>query len=343
MASALFVCLLLLPMTRIKTIDAEVAGEAVRLIVEGAPSVPGRTMAEKRNWLRKHGDGVRRLLMLEPRGHAGMHGAMLTEPVSPASHAGVLSMHAQGFPIVSGESIIAAATIALEHRLIEGVDGELLIDTPAGLFRARPTLRATGMSAEARSAKADASASCVSVTVTGVPSFVHSAGLRLAIGTRTFAVDIAFGGEFYAIADSEAIGIPIEMANAAALIRMGREIKDAVDSTVQVQHPIDGTLKGIHGTIFTAAPRAASRPAKRHGTRRGSAAPVTRSHGHRRADGGTRRDGRAARGTPHSSTRGCSGRRFRKCVSRGQTGDFDSVVPVIEGSASITGFHEFVS
>ena len=125
-------------MTRIKTIDAEVAGEAVRLIVEGAPSVPGRTMAQKQNWLRKHGDGVRRLLMLEPRGHSGMHGAMLTEPVSPASHAGVLSMHAQGFPIVSGESIIAAATIALEHGLIEGVDGELLIDTPAGLFRARP-------------------------------------------------------------------------------------------------------------------------------------------------------------------------------------------------------------
>ena len=94
-----------------------------------------------------------------------------------------------------------------------------------------------------------------SVVVTGVPSFVHSAGLRIAIGTRTLAVDIAFGGEFYAIADSEAIGIPIEMANAAALIRMGRQIKDAVDSAVQVRHPIDGTLKGIQGTIFTAAPR----------------------------------------------------------------------------------------
>jgi len=59
-------------MTRIKTIDAEVAGEAVRLVVSGGPSVPGRTMAEKRNWLRKHGDELRRLLMLEPRGHAGM-------------------------------------------------------------------------------------------------------------------------------------------------------------------------------------------------------------------------------------------------------------------------------
>jgi proline racemase len=187
------------------------------------------------------------------------------------------------------------------------VDGELLIDTPAGLFRARPTHRATDMSAVARIAKADASASCVtSVTVTGVPSFVHSAGLRLAIGTRTLAVDIAFGGEFYAIADSEAIGIPIEMANAAALIRMGREIQDAVDSAVQVRHPIDSTLRGIQGTIFTAASPYWSRLAKRHGTGGGGASPIARSHGQRRADGDTLRDGRAARGTrihPRGRTR----------------------------------------
>ena len=122
-------------MIRVKTIDAEVAGEAVRLIVGGGPSVPGRTMAEKLKWLRRHGDAIRRLLMLEPRGHAGMHGAMLTEPVSPQAHAGLLSMHAAGFPLVSGEGIIAAVTIALEHKLIEGVDDDVIIETPVGLFR----------------------------------------------------------------------------------------------------------------------------------------------------------------------------------------------------------------
>ena len=248
MASALFV----LPMIRIKTIDAEVAGEAVRLIVSGGPTVPGRTMTEKLNWLRRKGGELRRLLMLEPRGHAGMHGAMLTEPTSPKAHAGVLSMHAAGFPLVSGESIIGAVTIALENKLIEGVDDEVLIDTPAGLFRARPRLGATGLSAEAQSAKAGR---VTSVAVTGVPSFVHSAGLPLRIGTRNITVDIAFGGQFYAIADSEAIGISIDMANAAALVRMGREIKDAIESSVHVQHPIDARLKDIHGTIFTGASR----------------------------------------------------------------------------------------
>ena len=212
MASALFV----LPMIRIKTIDAEVAGEAVRLIVSGGPTVPGRTMTEKLNWLRRKGGELRRLLMLEPRGHAGMHGAMLTEPTSPKAHAGVLSMHAAGFPLVSGESIIGAVTIALENKLIDGVDDEVLIDTPAGLFRTpRPRLDAR----------------VTSVAVTGVPSFVHTAGLPLRIGTRSITVDIAFGGQFYAIADSEAIGVSIDMANAAALVRMGREIKDAIEST----------------------------------------------------------------------------------------------------------------
>ncbi len=91
-----------------------------------------------------------------------------------------------------------------------------------------------------------------------MPSFVHSAGVSVRIGTRNVTVDIAFGGEFYAIADSEAIGIPIDMAQAAALTHMGREIKDAVASTVHVQHPLDGKLRDIHGTIFTGAPRAAA-------------------------------------------------------------------------------------
>jgi trans-L-3-hydroxyproline dehydratase len=328
-------------MKRIRTIDAEVAGEAVRLIVGGGPSVPGRTMAEKRNWLRTHGDALRRLLMLEPRGHAGMHGALLTEPVSPDSHAGLLSMHAEGFPVVSGESIIAAVTIALEHKLIEGAAGEVRIDTPAGVFRARPRLGATGLSAEARSAKADARVT--SVAVTGVPSFVYSAGLQLGIGARKVTVDLAFGGQFYAIADSEAIGVPIEMANAAALVRMGREIKGAVESTVHVEHPVDGRLKDIQGTIFTGAPRSGAdlRSAtvldgevlRRSPGATGTAALMAvldamglLVEGHRFAHEGVLGT------TLHGSAAG-----------RSQSGTFPAIVPVIEGSASITGFHEFVS
>ena len=309
-------------MTRIKTIDAEVAGEAVRLIVGGGPSVPGRTMAEKRKWLRRHGGELRRLLMLEPRGHAGMHGAMLTEPTSAKAHAGLLSMHAAGFPQVSGESIVGAVTIALEHKLIEGVEDEVIIDTPVGLFRARPRMGARGAMG--------ATGAVSSVAVTGVPSFVESAGLVLKIGTRQITVDVAFGGEFYAIADSEATGIPIDIANADALVRMGRQITDAMKSD-------------IHGTIFTGAS---------HTMADLRSATVLDGEILRRSPGMT---GTAAlmsvldamgvltddRGFTHEGVLGTT--LHGSVVSRHQMGERQAVVPVIEGSASITGFHEFVS
>ena len=295
-----------------KTIDAEVAGETVRLIVEGGPSVPGRTMADKLTWARKHADGLRRMLMLEPRGHAGMHGAILTEPASSTSHAGLLSMHAAGFPPVSGEGVIGALTIALEHRLIEGVGDEVLIDTPMGLFRARPQQGTTG-----------------AIELTGVPAFVHTAGFPIRIGARTVTVDIAFGGELYAIADSEAVGVPIDLANAAELIRVAREIQDAAKPTI------------VHGTIFTGAARSADL----------RSATVLDGGVLRRSPGVT---GTAALmavlsamgllGEGHRFTHeGVMGTTMYGTVAGRSHEDAAVIVPVIDAAASITGFHEFVN
>ena len=302
-------------MQRIKTIDAQVAGEPVRLIVNGAPLVPGRTMMEKLASLRKHGGEMRKLLMLEPRGHAGMHGAMLTEPASRDAHAGLLSMHAAGFPQVSGEGIIAAVTIALENGLIEGAPSEVIIDTPSGVFRATPQRSGDRVTA---------------VALAGVPSFVHSAGVPLRIGSRHITVDIAFGGEFYAIADSEAIGIPIDIANASALIRMGREITDAVDQDIQ-------------GTIFTGSPRAAAdlRSAtvidgevlRRSPGVTGTAALMAVLNAMGLLTGGHRFTHEGILGSTLSGT----------ITGQQQIGEVDAIIPAIEGSASITGFHEFVN
>ena len=126
-------------MIRLKTIDAHAAGEPLRLIVEGFPSPQGRTMLDKREWVRKRADHVRRALMLEPRGHADMYGAVFTEPVSPGSHAGVLFMHNDGYSTMCGHGVIAVTTIALERGLIvPGADGSTVVyDSPAGTIRAR--------------------------------------------------------------------------------------------------------------------------------------------------------------------------------------------------------------
>ena len=315
-------------MRRIQTIDAEVAGEAVRLIVGGGPSVPGRTMAEKLGWLKKSGDEMRRLLMLEPRGHAGMHGALLTEPATTDAHAGLLSMHAAGFPNISGEGVIGAVTLALENRLIEAAGDELRIDTPVGLMRTSPRRDGTRVS---------------SVALTCVPSFVYAGGLQLKIGTRKVTVDVAFGGEFYAIADSESIGIPIEMSNGAALVRMGREIKEALESTVHIVHPTDGSLNEIHGTIFTAAPRMESDL---------RSATVLDGEVLRRSPGVT---GTAALlAVLDAMGLVADDRRFAhegilgtvlhgRVVRREALGEIETVTPLVEGTATVTGFHEFVN
>ncbi|RPI55057.1 MAG: proline racemase [Acidobacteria bacterium] len=321
-------------MRRIKTIDGEVAGEAVRLIVGGGPSVPGRTMAEKLSWLRKNGEALRQLLMLEPRGHRGMHGALLTEPVSPNAHAGLLSMHAAGFPLLSGEGIIAAVTLALENGVIQGDFEELLIDTPPGLIRSRPRYEPG----------AEASAIRVSsVALTGIPSFVHSPGLTVQIGTRRVAVDIAFGGEFYAIADSEAIGVPVDMSHEAALIRMGREIKEAVEAAVHVRHPTDSGVKGLHGAIFTGVSRAAADL---------RSATVLQGEVLRRSPGATGTAallavldamGLIADGQPFTHEGILGTVLYGNVLSRQTVGDVQTITPLIEGSATATGFHEFVN
>src|SRR5476649_2300856 len=133
-------------MLALKTIDPHAAGEPLRLIVDGFPSPRGKTMLAKREWVLAHADHLRRALMLEPRGHADMYGAILTEPVSPGSHAGVLFMHNEGYSTMCGHGIIAVTTIALERGLImtgpaapkskeraESSDGTSIVyDSPAG-------------------------------------------------------------------------------------------------------------------------------------------------------------------------------------------------------------------
>lgn len=303
-------------MRSVKTIDAEVSGEAVRLIVAGGPSPAGATMAEKLSWMKRHADRLRCALMHEPRGHEAMHGALLTEPGSSGAHAGLLSMNAAGFPLVSGEGVIAAVTLALENDLLQATASELLIDTPAGILRARPVRQGDRVT---------------SVLLSGLPSYVDAAGVPVQISSRKFTVDVASAGERYAIADSEAIGIPVEMEYDAELIRMGRRIQS------ELSVPIDGT-------IFTGAPRGQSDL---------RSATVLNGRVLRRSPGVT---GTAAMlavldamGLVQDDSfdhqfvhEGILGTMMKARVAgRRQTGERPELIAVVEGSASTTGFHEF--
>ena len=230
---------------RIRTIDAHAAGEPLRLVADGLPSPEGASMLEKRAWAQKHIDHLRRSIMLEPRGHADMYGALLTEPVTPEAIAGVLFMHNEGWSTMCGHGIIAVTTIAIERELVFSGQQTMILDTPAGPVEARPTVR-----------EKDGQPRVVSVAFTNVPSFVLEAGLPVKLTGRTVPVDISFGGAFYAIVDAEAVGLPIDAARLSDLRRVGMEIKHEVERLRQVVHPLDAGLKGIYGTIFTGPPHA---------------------------------------------------------------------------------------
>src|SRR5438093_5157838 len=225
-------------MTRLKTIDAHAAGEPLRLIVEGFPPPQGRTMLDKREWVRKKADHLRRALMLEPRGHADMYGAVLTEPVAPGSHAGVLFMHNEGYSTMCGHGMIAVTTIALERGLLmPGGDGASIVyDSPAGTVRVRAAIAAAAGVDEVR---------VQSVAFTNVPSFVLHGGVGVKLAARTIRADVAFGGAFYAIVDSEAVGLPIDAAHLPELRRVGMEIKAAIEATCTIAHPLERGLTGI--------------------------------------------------------------------------------------------------
>jgi proline racemase len=234
---------------RIKSIDAHVGGQPLRLIVEGLPHPSGKTLVRKRDWLRRHADGIRRAIVLEPRGHADMTAALLIEPASPGAHAGLMFMDAEGFAAMSGHGVIAAATIALERELFFSRDDDpegarLVFDTVAGMVHTRARLEKRG---DIRRVGL--------VAVTNVPSFVHTASHPVRLGAREVRVDIAFGGAFYAIVDTEAIGIPLAHGRVPDLRRLGADIQRSLAAAYHVEHPAEPGLSGVTGVIFTGPPQ----------------------------------------------------------------------------------------
>jgi proline racemase len=232
-------------MTTIRTIESHTAGEPLRLIVDGFPHVEGATMLERREWVREHHDHLRTALLLEPRGHADMYGALLTEPERPDSDAGVLFMHNEGYSTMCGHGIIAVLTIALERGLLVPRPGRdhITLDTPAGPIRA-----------QARTRQAGGRTIVDSVSFVNVPSFILLAGVPVRVGTRDLRADIAFGGAFYAIVDSESVGLPISRERLGDLRRAGMQIKESLEAVHHVVHPEAPGLHGIYGTIFTGPP-----------------------------------------------------------------------------------------
>jgi proline racemase len=321
----------------LRTIDAHVGGQPLRLIVDGFPSPRGPTMLDRREWASRHADVLRRALLFEPRGHADLSGAVLTEPVSPSAHAGVLFLNHRGWTAMSGHGIIAVTTIALERGLVApGGDGlDVVYDTPAGTIRARARLRAA--TAREGGLKVEA------VSFDNVPSFVLYAGVSVSLASRRVRADVAYGGEFFAIVDSEATGLAIDAAHVPELRRIGMAIADAVDSKHAVAHPLEPALAGIAGTVFTGPPNGEGADLK-------NVAVVGEAEVDRSACGTATSAVMAvvdAMGLLDEQkafvTESLIGTRLTGSVARRTlVGEYPAIVPRIEGAAWITGEHTFL-
>jgi trans-L-3-hydroxyproline dehydratase len=293
-------------------------------------------MAAKRDWVSVNADVLRRSIMLEPRGHADMCGAVLTEPVSPVAHAGVLFFENDGYSAMSGHGIIAVTTIALERGLLmPGGDGTAVVfDTPAGVVRAKAVIRAepSGTTRVER------------VSFTNVPAFVVYAGLAIQAAGRHLRVDIAYGGEFYAIVDSEAAGIAIDGAHVPELRRTAAAIRRSIESVVRtIAHPLEDIPAGVHGTIFT-GPAHADGADLRNVT-------VFADGQVDRSPGGTGMSavmsvldamGLLDGGKPFVEESIIGTRLSGRIAGRTEVGGHPAVMTDIEGSAWITGEHTFV-
>lgn len=312
---------------RYTTVDAHCGGAPLRLLTGGAPSPRGRTIREKTAWMARQADEVRRTLMLEPRGHRDMTGAMLTEPASPGSHAGLIFMNADGYPSLAGHGVMAATLIALNRGLVVpgGDDRTIVFDTVAGTVRAR----ASSAGPDSRSAR---------VSFTNVPCFVLHAGVSVKAGGRLIRADVAFAGAFYAIVDAESAGVGVDMVHLPALRQVGSDVIQAIESSLVIAHPLQPDVTGLAGTLFTGPPGVGSAHLRN----------VTVL-----ADGGA---GRAPSGTGMSAVmavldamgllgadvpfeqEGLSGASFQgRIASRTMVGDRPAIVPEITGSAWITG------
>jgi len=223
----------------ITCIDAHTGGEPLRIITSGFPPIPGLTMLEKRMYVNEHYDSLRKMLMLEPRGHSGMYGCILTPPVAEGSDFGVLFTHNEGLSSMCGHGIIAVTKVVLETGIVTAREGltTVRIDSPAGLIVAY---------ADVENGKV------LRVRFHNVPCFVYTENISVDVdGIGPVVADIVYCGAFYVYVDAEKIGLSVEPNQADELVRRGMEIKGKVWAEEGMfRHPTEKGITWLYGAII---------------------------------------------------------------------------------------------
>lgn len=314
----------------ITTVDMHVAGEPLRIITAGLPEIKGNTQPERREYCKKNLDHIRKLLMYEPRGHHGMYGCIITPPASENADFGVLFMHNEGWSTMCGHGIIAVVTMVVETGKFDVQENErtFIIDSPAGKVIAHVKCN---------------NKEVVDVYFENVPSFVYKKDFPVEIEGNSYHVDIAFGGAFYAIIDSKAIGLKVTKQNLLTMQDLGMKIKHYIESNLDVIHPLQNDLRDIYGVIFSDDPKSenaslrnvtifAERQIDRSPCGTGTSARVATLYV----------EGLLKEGENFLHEGITDGIFASEILSLAKVDKFNAVVTKVGGTAYITGFHQFL-
>ncbi|MGN0202908.1 MAG: proline racemase family protein [Coprococcus sp.] len=209
----------------IKTIDSHTMGEPTRIVYGGFPQLLGKTMMEKKKYLLEHYDFLRCAIMLEPRGHRDMFGAILTEPVNKEADYGVIFLDSGGCLNMCGHGSIGTASMLVETGMVPATEPytEVVLDTPSGIIRTKVHV----VNGEA-----------VEVSILNVPAFLYKEGMETeSKAWGRISYDVSFGGSFFALVDAEAIGLSLDLENIDAITGLGMELLASVNAQIDIRHP----------------------------------------------------------------------------------------------------------
>ncbi|MCW2544926.1 MAG: proline racemase, partial [Frankiales bacterium] len=214
-------------------------GMPTRVVLDGMPELAGRTVAEKMATFVRDHEPLRRLLVWEPRGAPVSYAAVLVAPDHPEAQFGVFFAERNGVLPGCGHGTIGVVRALLDAGLVTPHDDqtEVVVQTPSGLVRAHAWLAGGSWSVELRN----------------VPSFLHRQDLPVDVpGFGSVLLDVAFGGNFYAIVPAADLGLSLDLDRAAELAQAGLAVMHAVDAVDLPVHPADPAIRGCLHTLFTA-------------------------------------------------------------------------------------------
>ncbi|MBK1695814.1 4-hydroxyproline epimerase [Rhodovibrio salinarum] len=308
-------------------IDGHTCGNPVRLVASGGPRLDGATISERRQDFLARYDWIRTGLMFEPRGHDMMSGAILYPPTTPDGDIGVLYIETSGCLPMCGHGTIGTVTFALERGLVQpATPGVLRLDTPAGRVTADYRVQGDKVAA---------------VKITNVPAFLYAQGIEIAVdGLGRLTLDVAYGGNFYAIIEPQAAFGGLETIGAADVLAWSPRVRDAVNAALDAVHPQDPTIRGVSHVMWTGTPQtegAHARNAVFYGKRAIDRSPCGTGTSARMAQLAARGDLRPGDAFVHESIIGSlfTGR----VEAATEVAGTPAIQPSIEGWAVITGFN----